>query len=263
MMVTLDTAIQDFSPGTFVTWTTANSTDREQMRHDFVAMVMHDLRAPLTNLRMFLELTKAGRYKQTDPQFDVRIEQLIPELARINRLLDDVLDYDRVSAGRLPLSKAPTNAGALVDAAITAVLHNARMKNIRFVKSQEFNDASIDVDADRIVQVMVNLLQNAIKFSPVNGAVHISITKTKNAFHFSVRDEGIGIALSERANIFKRYTQCKTKEKQEGFGLGLSIAESIVKQHGGSIGVEESESGFGSKFWFDIPARTWTQESRA
>ena len=233
-----------------------NSTivDFAQQRHEFVSMVMHDLRAPLTNLRMFLELTKAGLYKQTEPQFDVKIGQLIPELARINRLLDDVLDFERIEEGHLPLKKKTVSCAELVNAAISAVAHNAKMKDIRFATNSD--NVNLEADADRIVQVLINLLQNAIKFSPAQGSIRISVTKTNNVVRFSVSDEGIGIKLSDRARIFDRFNQGETSEKKNGFGLGLAVSSAIVKQHDGKIGVVPNETGTGSNFWFELPAAT-------
>lgn len=226
--------------------------ERAQQRHEFVSMVMHDLRAPLTNLRMFLELTQAGLYKQTEPQFDVKIGQLIPELARINRLLDDVLDYERIQEGQLSLKKTLISSSELVNAAVSAVAHNGRMKDIRFTNNCDA--VLVEADADRIIQVLINLLQNAIKFSPAGAAIRISVLAANNAVRFSVIDEGIGIKLSDRARIFDKFSQAETAEKKNGFGLGLAVSNAIVKQHEGQIGVIPNETGTGSNFWFELPA---------
>ncbi|MCC6977030.1 MAG: HAMP domain-containing histidine kinase [Candidatus Melainabacteria bacterium] len=223
-----------------------------EQRNDFVSMVMHDLRAPLANLRMFLELTQAGLYGQTEQRFDAKIGQLLAELARMNRMLDDVLDYECIEQGHMVLKKVSVNTEELVNAAINAVEHNAAMKQIRFVRT--CTKFKIDVDSDRIVQVLINLLQNAIKFSPEKGTIRISVTERNNVVRFSVIDEGIGIKLSDRAHIFSRFGQAETAEKKNGFGLGLAVSDAIVKQHGGKIGVIPNETGTGSHFWFELPA---------
>jgi signal transduction histidine kinase len=252
-----NSTIVDFAPPAnpnTLAQTSATDLNRAQQRHEFVSMVMHDLRAPLTNLRMFLELTKAGLYKQTEPQFDAKIGQLIPELARINRLLDDVLDYERIEDGHLSLKKSSVCAADLVNAAVSAVAHSAKMKNIRFHSIGE--SIRIEADADRIIQVLINLIQNAIKFSPQGGNIRISIGEINNIVRFSVMDEGIGIKLSDRVSIFDRFNQGETAEKKNGFGLGLAVSNAIVKQHNGTIGVVPNETGTGSNFWFELPAAT-------
>lgn len=221
---------------------------------DFIQMIAHDLRAPLTNLRMFLELTRAGHYRQGEEQFDKRVSQLIPELSRINRLLDELLDFQRIEAGRFSLEKRAVAASILANTAIAAVLHCAEVKGIRIVN--ECSDLELMVDADRITQVIINLLQNAIKFSPSNSTIWIRTKLKDGMLEFSVIDEGKGVALPESKKIFERFTQACIHERKNGYGLGLAVSSAIVHQHGGEIGVHSQTQGIGGHFWFALSVET-------
>lgn len=225
-------------------------TPDDNRRQELVLMITHDLRAPLTNLRLFLELTRSGYYNQSDARFGRRIGQLIPELARIDRLLDALIEFDKLETC-LTLKKVPVTDRQLVEAAIVAILHNAQVRDIRI--ESECADVTLEADQDRITQVIINLLENAIKASSSGGTIWVRSKLEHGNLIISVVDEGIGVNPDDAVRIFERYQQSTTKSKG-GFGLGLAISKAIVDRHGGEIGVKPLGSGAGSQFWFTLPA---------
>ncbi len=221
------------------------------MRGDFISMITHDLRAPLTNLSMFLDLTRSGVYKQSDPIFNDRLGQLIPELARINRLVDELLQENESKTTDRGLNTRSINSMRLIDASINAVRHCAHAKNISIVK--DCINVTIDADFDRLTRVLVNLLQNAIKFSPESTEILVVARIKGNNLEISVTDEGPGVAAHDRARIFQPYQRGDAHTSEAGVGLGLSISKAFVRAHGGRIGVRPREGGSGSNFWFSVP----------
>ncbi len=221
------------------------------MRGDFISMITHDLRAPLTNLSMFLSLTRSGIYSPADPVFDDRLGQLIPELARINRLLDELLDLNDCGDSQAKQSRRPISSTRMIDAAINAVRYCAHSKDISIVK--ECVHVSVIADFDQLTRVVINLLQNAIKFSPAGSKILIRSMIKGNDLHVSVIDEGPGVTAHDSERIFQPYVQASAIEKDGGVGLGLSIAQAFVKTHGGKIGVKPRNGARGSHFWFSVP----------
>lgn len=227
------------------------ATFPHSMRGDFISMITHDLRAPLTNLSMFLDLTRSGIYKQSDPLFNDRLGQLIPELARINRLVDELLQESESETTDTGLSTTNINSMRLIDASINAVRHCARAKNISIIK--DCVNVTVVADFDRLTRVLVNLLQNAIKFSPEGSEILLVARVRDNNLEITVTDEGPGVTESDRARIFQPYQRGDAYADVAGVGLGLSISKAFVRAHGGQIGVKPREDATGSHFWFSVP----------
>jgi len=169
-------------------------------------------------------------------------------------LIEDILDLERLETGKIELQ--------MTRVPIASILRRAMESLAAFGAHGVTVDApnvssSIDVDADRIVQVLVNLLSNAVKFSPPDGVVTIAVTADGQWTEFRVIDHGRGVPAVHRRAIFERFRQVDPSDAREkgGAGLGLAICKSIVEQHGGSIGVE-SEEGAGSAFWFRLASLT-------
>ncbi len=220
------------------------------VREDFISMITHDLRAPLANLSMFLQMTRAGLYKQSEPVFEDRVQQLIPELARINRLVDELLQLNKNEAEKQEFNLQIVSSRRLVEAAVNAVRHSAQAKSISIIK--ECTAVAIACDADRVTRVIVNLLQNAIKFSPDSGTILIRADVVGVDLYISVIDEGPGIDAQDCTRIFQRYEQGKT-QSNDGVGLGLAVAKAFIAEHRGMIGVKPRQGAKGSQFWFSLP----------
>jgi PAS domain S-box-containing protein len=225
----------------------------EQLKKDFVAMVSHDLRTPLTSLLSSLTLLSTGSSGRLDAQSTKIVASAEDELTRLIRLINDLLDVAKMEAGKLELQLDGFEVSSIVSAAVNAVSGLAKVKEISIdvVKTK----AEIVADKDRVVQVLVNLLSNAIKFSPQGGSIQISVEETADWLELSVIDHGPGIPRDSRDLIFERFKQLKgaaALDVSVGSGLGLAICKKIVQAHSGSIGVDSKE-GEGSRFWFRIP----------
>ena len=228
--------------------------EMEQLKKGFLSTVSHELRTPLTSIRGSLGLLASGAAGPL-PDHVVEVVALAERNAiRLMALIEDILDLERLETGKIELQ--------MTRVPIASILRRAMESLAAFGAHGVTVDApnvssSIDVDADRIVQVLVNLLSNAVKFSPPGGVVTIAVTVDGQWTEFRVIDHGRGVPAVHRRAIFERFRQVDPSDAREkgGAGLGLAICKSIVEQHGGSIGVE-SEEGAGSAFWFRLASLT-------
>jgi len=228
--------------------------EMEQLKKGFLSTVSHELRTPLTSIRGSLGLLASGA---AGPLPDQVVEVVVlaeRNAIRLMALIEDILDLERLETGTIELQ--------MTRVPIASILRRAMESLAAFGAHGVTVDApnvssSIDVDADRIVQVLVNLLSNAVKFSPPGGVVTIAVTVDGQWTEFRVIDHGRGVPAGHRHAIFERFRQVDPSDAREkgGAGLGLAICKSIVEQHGGSIGVE-SEEGAGSAFWFRLASLT-------
>jgi len=226
----------------------------EQLKKGFLSTVSHELRTPLTSIRGSLGLLASGAAGPL-PDHVVEVVALAERNAiRLMALIEDILDLERLETGKIELQ--------MTRVPIASILRRAMESLAAFGAHGVTVDApnvssSIDVDADRIVQVLVNLLSNAVKFSPPGGVVTIAVTVDGQWTEFRVIDHGRGVPAVHRPAIFEPFRQVDPSDAREkgGAGLGLAICKSIVEQHGGSIGVE-SEEGAGSAFWFRLASLT-------
>jgi len=172
---------------------------------------------------------------------------------RLIGLINDLLDLDKLDAGKMILSLASLNVAEAVEAAIASVEPTATQSEIRI----SLNDGRVSpvvADRGRIIQVLVNLLSNAIKFAPEKSEIKVTLKDSGQFVSVFVHDDGPGVGKEFQSTIFERFRQLpqKSKSGQEGSGLGLPIAKLIIELHGGKIGVD-SEEGKGSTFWFQLP----------
>lgn len=225
----------------------------EQMKRDFVAMVTHDLRSPLTSIRLSGELMKLKFDDQLTDEWRRLLQVQDMNCNRLLGLINDLLDLEKLEAGMMTIDLSPVYVQDVFEKAEASVNSLAATKEIKVRWSS--TDLEIIADADRIVQVLVNLLSNSIKFSEQGKTIELLAEKKENFVEISVQDHGRGIPPEKVATIFDRFTQVKKEDgtkKGGGTGLGLAICKSIVESHKGEIGVE-SEKDKGSRFWFRIP----------
>lgn len=222
----------------------------QKMRQAFVAMVSHDLRTPLTGIAGFLTLLGTGRL---DPaKVETKAKAAESSVMRLISLVNELLDLEKLESGTLSLSLAPVPVSMILEMSDQSVAAVAEKKEIYI--DLPATDATLIADADRLVQVLVNLLANAIKFSPEGGGIRVIVNEEPDYIEFRIKDRGRGVPARYRELIFERFQQVEASDatKKGGTGLGLPICKAIVEQHGGKIGVE-SEEGKGSEFWFQIP----------
>lgn len=237
----------------------------DRMKREFVSVVSHELRTPLTAIRGSLGLLADPRLGELPPQARRMINIALNSSDRLGRLVNDILDIERMESGSMPMDFHDQQASELVDTAVNQLRPIAAESDVNLMI--EPSDGEVYADADRIVQTLVNLIGNAIKFSPPGGTVRIGATRrqpggsddgngadTHGMIVFRVADRGRGIPADKLQQIFERFEQVDSSDGREmgGSGLGLAICRSIVERHGGSIWAESPPSG-GAVFRFTLP----------
>lgn len=236
----------------FVTIQDINERHRlERFRHELISMVSHDLRAPLTSVRVTLEMVAEGTYGPLNQRGVELVTQGVSNIEYLNSLVGNLLESENVESGSIQLDYSDTTIGSIIKTANLA-LQRPDDKSVSI--ETEFTNDAITVDQNRIVQVLINLISNAIKYSPENSVVRIVAGIAGVHARFEVIDQGPGIPDEQKLQIFERFRQLDQSGelKRKGFGLGLAICKSLVEKHQGLIWVESAE-GKGSKFCFSVP----------
>lgn len=225
----------------------------ERLKDEFVAVVSHELRTPLTSIRGSLGLLAAGKLGEVSEKGRRMLEIAVQNTDRLVRLINDILDIERIESGRVTMELRPVDASELAHQAVDVMAAMAEKAGVRLYAWADRQP--LEADPDRVLQVLTNLLSNAIKFSPAGGEVVLTVERGDGEVVFRVRDEGRGIPADRLESIFERFSQVDSSDAREkgGTGLGLAICRSIVQQHGGRIWVE-SAPGKGSTFTFTLPA---------
>ncbi len=227
--------------------------EAEKRVSEFYSTVSHELRTPLTSIRTALGLMTSGAVGELTQKGGHLVRIAGGECDRLIRLINDILDFRKIEAGKLMLKPQLTNPQSLVDTTFQAIRGLADDAGVTLTKSIEFNEA-LYCDPDRIVQVLTNLISNAIKFSDKGKEVKIRVTETeKGRARFAIIDQGPGIRDDQMNKLFAKFQQLDSSDtrKKGGTGLGLAISKAIIVQHGGEVGVETSV-GKGSTFWFEL-----------
>lgn len=226
----------------------------ERLKDEFIATVSHELRTPLTSIRGALGLIAGGVTGELPAQTMAMIKIAQTNSDRLLRLINDILDIERIEANELILDLQPLNVIPLIDQAIAANRPYAQQLGVHVVLESSPSDVIVRADAERLIQVLNNLLANAAKFSPPDGVVLVRVTRHDSYARIAVADSGPGIPEEFRGRIFQKFAQADSSDTRQkgGTGLGLSIAKSLVERLGGRISYETSE-GVGTTFYVDLP----------
>jgi len=220
-------------------------------RDALVAMVAHDLRSPLSSCEISLELLQEIEGANLSAEGNSQINNIRSNISRLIALINDLLTISKLEAGELKLDKKVVATKEMIDVGVAALNVLAQSKQIEI--ENLCGDEKMLADRDRILQVVINYLSNAIKFSPRRSRIKIFCNTEGNRLTVSVQDQGRGLTKAESREVFKKFYQAKTDESVKGFGLGLAICKLIIECHDGLIGVE-SVTGKGSRFWFSVDA---------
>jgi PAS domain S-box-containing protein len=226
--------------------------DLEKMKQEFIAMITHDLRSPLTSVQGVLVLMQKGVLGQLNEQGNQMTRRVQNECERLIRLLNDMLQVNKMELGNFDLECTPVDLSATIKDAVENVRALASDKQISMELHLE--NSLCMADEQRIMQVMMNLLSNAIKYAPEQSSVQITMNGDGEQALVAVEDQGRGIPEEKLDLIFEKFgmVEADDAKKRGGTGLGLAICKAIITQHGGQIGVR-STIGKGSKFWFTVP----------
>ncbi|HTL36948.1 MAG TPA: ATP-binding protein [Kofleriaceae bacterium] len=229
----------------------------ESVRRDFVANVSHELRTPVAVIRANAETLLAGA--QSDPQMGPKlIDGLHRNAERLARILADLLDLSRLDAGQYRLDIAPVGVRAVTDQSLSAVETQAKARNVTLDIAIP-PTLHVHADAKALDQILVNLIDNAVKYTRPDGHVWVEARDLGDAIRVEVRDDGPGISDKHRERVFERFYRADASRSREagGTGLGLSIVKHLVESMNGTVGVE-ANAPRGSVFWLRLPKATTT-----
>lgn len=235
---------------------TSDISDRkaiERMKDEFISVVSHELRTPLTSIHSALKILATGRLGSLSKEGQQMLEIADENTDRLVRLVNNVLDLQRIESGTVTMDRQDCDAAELMVKATEAMQAMAQQHHVTL--ATENVSIPLWIDIDYIVQALTNLLSNAIKFSPSNTTIWLTVTQPDpTVVQFQIRDEGQGIPADHLEKIFDRFHQVDSSDarKKGGTGLGLTICRKIIEQHDGKIWAE-SELGSGSRFLFTLP----------
>ena len=226
----------------------------DRMKSEFVAVVSHEVRTPLTSIKGSLELLGDERFHVLPPPQKELLSICQANTERLITLINDILDFSKLESSKLSLNFETIDMGKIVPEAVDHIRNLAAIKGITIDVHIEGSAGIVQADPMRIAQVITNLLGNAIKFSPERGRIEVWARGTAEEATVSVKDFGKGIAPRDMSRLFQRFAQLdsSTTRKAGGTGLGLVISKGIVEQHGGKVWVD-SALGKGSTFSFQLP----------
>jgi PAS domain S-box-containing protein len=228
--------------------------ESERKTRDFYTMLAHEIRMPISSILSSLTTLKEGRAGALTLEGKQIVRVTHAEAERLQRLMNDFLDIKKIETGKLELKKEFVQSNDLIKSALVSLDIYAEQHQVKLIIKPALN-SEIFCDKERIKQVLINLISNAIRFSPQGGEVILKFNKTQNDhFRFSITDKGPGIASENIPKLFGLFEQTDLAERTRrgGTGLGLAISKALVEKHGGNVGVE-SEIGKGSTFWFELP----------
>lgn len=223
----------------------------ETVRREFVANVSHELKTPLASIRALADTLEAGAID--DPEVSGEfLGRIVIEVDRLNSLVEELLDLGRLESGRLSLDYRAIDPAELIERTVERLRHQLENAGLTIEIETPASMAPAVIDGPRIEQVLLNLIQNAIKFTPPGGSIQIRAAETGGTLRIDVIDTGVGIAEDELPRLFERFYKSDRARRSTGTGLGLAIAKHIVLTHGGKITVK-SRLGRGSTFTIELP----------
>lgn len=221
---------------------------------NFIATVSHELRTPIASIQLSSELLKHPRTGSLTDEQKTLLEGIEEDSLRLLRITSELLNVSQVETGNIKLYSQISDPLPIIQYALNATRMQAEQKHIEISTDIDENIAKIFVDEEKTAWVLTNFITNAIRYSPVNSKIMVSLKKENNHLLFSVKDHGKGIDAAYKNKVFDRYFQIPGSVRT-GTGLGLSISKDFIENQGGKIGVD-SELGVGSTFYFRLPMVT-------
>jgi len=234
--------------------------ENEQRKNDFISMVSHELKTPLTSVVSYVQISKKRADQGKDTIASGMLERAGKQLVKMTRMINGFLNVSRLESGRIHIDHKPFDLAILMKD-----VHEETVATI-FSHAFEFEPMAeiwVNADRDKIGQVFTNLISNAVKYSPAGSTVHVACQIIGDKAQISVHDEGMGIGKKDLPRLFERYYRVKETEVNHisGFGIGLYLCAELVRRHGGDIWAE-SEAGEGSTFYFTLPIMKYGEQHR-
>jgi len=224
-----------------------------QLKTEFASVVSHELRTPMTVIKDGIQIVLDGTAGSLNEEQQDYLRTALRNVDRLARFINDVLDYQKLEAGRMQMRRDPEDLAAIVREIVEGMRSQAEKKQLTLELQLDDDLPPVACDRDRIIQVLVNFLNNAVKFTE-RGGLRVATERGENWVRVAVADDGPGIAPEDLPKLFQSFSQLSTgsSRKTGGTGLGLAICKQIIEQHGGRVGVE-STPGRGSTFFFVLP----------
>ncbi|MBI5495932.1 MAG: HAMP domain-containing histidine kinase [Deltaproteobacteria bacterium] len=234
-----------------------------RLKTDFVSHVSHELRTPLTSIRMFLETVRLGRVQSREEELEC-LRLCAQETERLSGMIERVLDWARVEAGKKSYQKRPVTAGEIAEAALQSFATQALEAPYVLTREVLAPDAPLLVDPDAITEALLNLLHNAFKYTAEEKRIGLRVEQRGSMVAFAVSDNGPGVPRREQKKIFERFYRAEDplNARAHGSGLGLALARHVVEAHGGRIRLQ-STPGKGSTFTVELPTASLRQHEQA
>lgn len=234
--------------------TNAQLRELDQMKDAFLSMVTHELRTPLTVISGITEMLETGIYGELTNEQAEHLRQIGTQAGRLRHLVNDLLDLSKIEAGMMKLHREAISPRSMGEEVIEQLIAYAAQSGVILRNQISANLPDVDCDGRRIEHVLINLISNAIKFTPHGGQVTLSAATDERKIRFCVADTGSGIPKDALPRVFDKFFQVHTNTETglKGTGLGLAIVKHIVELHRGDVGCE-SEMGHGSRFYFSLP----------
>jgi len=229
--------------------------EEEQRKNDFINMVSHELKTPITSLSAYLQLLEIKAKKKDDTFISIAVEKAIIQVKKMTALINGFLNISRLESGKIQIDREKFDMAVLlqeIEDEFTATISS------HIIKVTTPCENMVYADREKISQVINNFITNAIKYSPAGTAVEVSCVMVDDMFQVSVKDEGTGISDNEKDKVFERFYRAATAVSGlvSGFGIGLYLCAEIIQRHQGQIWVENNLPGKGSVFYFRLPAYT-------
>lgn len=227
--------------------------EMEKIKTDFVSIVSHEFRTPLTTITVGVEMLKEGMLGDLTPRGKEVLEAIGADCDRLSRLIDNLMELSRIESGTIYVEAQPTDVVSLVQEAVRPLKLQAEQKGVELITDIPPKLPPVAADYNKSGWVLANLVGNAIRYTDKGGTITVRVRQRGKRLFFDVQDTGCGIPREHQEKIFRKYVQVtEPGQKRPGVGLGLAIAKDIVMAHGGEIWVE-SEEGKGTTFTFTFP----------
>ncbi|WP_025674597.1 PAS domain-containing protein [Salinivibrio socompensis] len=225
----------------------------DKMKDEFIATVSHELRTPLTSIKGALGLLNGGATGELPPKANKLLHTAERNATRLTLLINDLLDMEKLVAGKMPINKQKQDLGSLLDDAIESVKSYQHQNQVQIHTPNDWPTVTVNIDGPRLIQALTNLLSNAIKFSPEEEQVDVSVTEYGTKVEVSIRDYGPGVAKEFQNRLFQRFSQADSSDNRKvaGTGLGLAITQEICQQMDGDVGYRDAEGG-GALFFIQL-----------
>lgn len=226
----------------------------DEAKDEFISMASHQLRTPLTSIKGYLSMLLEGDVGKVTPEQKHMLNEAFVSSERMVRLIGDFLNVSRLQTGKFVIDKHPVDLALLVQREIDGLVANAAARGMKFVYKKPKNIPIIELDENKIQQVIMNFADNAIYYSKEKDTITVRLKKVPGFVEFTVQDKGIGVPMAEQADLFNKFFRATNarKARPDGTGVGLFLAKKVIHDHGGTI-IFSSVEGKGSTFGFKLP----------